>query len=648
MSEMPTEVVKASKFWRILFTSIIAVVTLTFLVAGVIFVLMYNHKNTIHAGVKIESVSLGGLTKTQAKDILSGQVKLAFGNGYQFKSNATERTINDTERKIFDLNYDNNIEQAFNLGRNGSLLQNSWNILSAAVLGKTIKADYYLDKDLLKNKLQEEFKAFEKPSQDADLEINILNSEAKKFEIILKPSTTGGLTYDYNSAINELEKNLLSFNNTPVVLNEKNDTPHIDTVAAEKLKPELEKLISQTQEIKLIHKDIVETINWVDLTSWFHIGLNDQEEPSIILDETIVKGQLIALAQRINKNPVNAKLQMKDSKVTEFQASQTGLELDIDASYAAIKTALFQDATNTINVVVKEAQPEVALKDINGLGIKEIIGSGSSDFSGSPNNRRVNIGVGAASVHGVLIAPNEEFSLVKVLGDVDAKNGYLPELVIKENKTIPEYGGGLCQIATTVFRAALDAGLKITERANHSYRVVYYEPAGTDATIYIPKPDVRFINDTQNYILFQSTLKGNTLTFDVWGASDGRQITFEGQNKTDNIKDLQPKIFNITVPGPAKEIETTELKPGERKRTETAHNGADTSFSRTVTFADGKTETVTWKSHYVPWQAVYLIGVDPAKKEAEAKAAEEAANPPIAPDPNAPPVMPELPPALPE
>jgi hypothetical protein len=104
------------------------------------------------------------------------------------------------------------------------------------------------------------------------------------------------------------------------------------------------------------------------------------------------------------------------------------------------------------------------------------------------------------------------------------------------------------------------------------------------------------------------------------------------------MKDLKPKIFNITVPGPAKEILTSELKPGERKRTESAHNGADTVFYRTINYADGSEEKETWRSHYVPWQAVYLVGMEPVAPTPEETLIED----PLIPDPNAPPAVPNV------
>ncbi|MCX6741316.1 MAG: VanW family protein, partial [Candidatus Parcubacteria bacterium] len=223
---------------------------------------------------------------------------------------------------------------------------------------------------------------------------------------------------------------------------------------------------------------------------------------------------------------------------------------------------------------------------------------GTSNFAGSPVNRRHNIAVGAKILNGLLIKPSEEFSLVKALGTIDDKAGFLPELVIKGDRTVPEFGGGLCQIGTTTFRVALYSGLPITARTPHSYRVVYYEPAGMDATIYNPQPDLRFINDTGANILFETKIDGNILTFDFYGTSDGR--------KTDIT---QPILSNITPPGSPLEIKTTDLAPGVRKKLESAHAGADAEFSRTITYVDGSQKTQTWKSHYRPWQEVWMVGV---------------------------------------
>src|SRR5690606_16105406 len=114
------------------------------------------------------------------------------------------------------------------------------------------------------------------------------------------------------------------------------------------------------------------------------------------------------------------------------------------------------------------------------------------------------------------------------LGDVDAANGYLPELVIKDNTTTPEYGGGICQVSTTVFRAAMQSGLDIVNRKNHSYPVAYYGAPGYDATVYSPAPDFMFRNDMTTPVLLKTSVVGTRVIFEVWGTSDGRQVTING------------------------------------------------------------------------------------------------------------------------
>ena len=116
---------------------------------------------------------------------------------------------------------------------------------------------------------------------------------------------------------------------------------------------------------------------------------------------------------------------------------------------------------------------------------------------------------------------------MEILGEVDEEHGWRPELVIRNNKTEPEYGGGICQVSTTLFRAAVFSGMKITMRQAHSYPVKYYEPIGFDASVYVPMPDFRFINNTPGHILIQGEMKGSQLIFRIYGTNDGRKVTVE-------------------------------------------------------------------------------------------------------------------------
>ena len=217
---------------------------------------------------------------------------------------------------------------------------------------------------------------------------------------------------------------------------------------------------------------------------------------------------------------------IENGRATEFTPPQTGRSLDRYNSTLKIINALGQ-GQDKIELVVNSTEPKTSLGSLNNLGITELIGRGESKFNNSPVNRRWNINVGVKRMTGIIVKPGEEFSFNKYLGPVEANTGFKPELVIKGDQgTIPEFGGGLCQVSSTTFRAAMHAGLPITARnSNHSYAVSYYAPQGTDATIYPGSQDLKFINDTGNSILIWPYLKeDNYLIFDFYGTYDGRKV----------------------------------------------------------------------------------------------------------------------------
>lgn len=284
----------------------------------------------------------------------------------------------------------------------------------------------------------------------------------------------------------------------------------------------------------------VENINFapaseLSLAIYFRFLIRNQDRyhtkilTNLSIDEENLKKYLENARNENRVNPENAKLAFSEGKVSAFAMSKNGYEINTEKSLEKIRAELKKNPyTKDIEIETDIIKPEISSSDVAQYGIKELIGSGVSNFRGSPKNRIHNIEVGAKKFNGVLIKPGEEFSFIKTLGPVDKSTGYLPELVIKVDKTIPEYGGGMCQVSTTCFRAALNSGLKITARTNHAYPVQYYAPQGTDATVYIPSPDLKFINDTPAYILIQTRIEGTQLFFDFYGTSDGRKTKIVG------------------------------------------------------------------------------------------------------------------------
>ena len=575
------------------------------------FLLIYQGK--VYPGVSIGQIEIGGRTAVEAEKILDSELEKVSQSGFNFRYQNKKVNVMpelaafdpDLASTFFSYNRDTTLNKAFYYGRGSNAWENFKNQIGALMSGHSENLDYELDDEPIKNFLREAYKSFETFGSNASL---VANTSTPEISFTIAAEKVGE-EIDYDSALLELRNNL--------------DRVHLDTVILERkvtypgiLKSQSEGAISRAQE--LIKKSTPLTLEYKssktsptstlivtgkDVASWLDLE-NIESNVDVHFDsvriEEFIKGKL---GKSIDQKPVKASIEVKDGKAVNFKFNEDGWELDMENSINNITKALENGSNQKAQLVFKLIASE-GDNSLSELGIKEIIGTGHSNFAGSPSNRRHNIKVGADTLNGILIKPGEEFSLIKALGNIDASSGYLTELVIKENKTVPEYGGGLCQIGTTVFRTVVDSGLPVTMRRNHSYRVVYYEPAGTDATIYNPWPDFRFINDTGNHILIQSRFEGtNDVYFDFWGTNDGRLVT-----------STKPVIYNIVKPQPTKIVETTELPVGKKKCTESSHNGADAYFDYKVTYpatsSDPITKEVRFKSHYVPWQAVCLVGVE--------------------------------------
>jgi vancomycin resistance protein YoaR len=229
-----------------------------------------------------------------------------------------------------------------------------------------------------------------------------------------------------------------------------------------------------------------------------------------------------------------------------------------------------------------------------------LIGQGVSHFAGSIENRKFNVGLAASRINGVLIPPGEEFSFVKTVGDISGASGYKQAYVIKSGRTVLDDGGGVCQVSTTIYRAALNTGLPITERTAHAYRVGYYEqgfPPGLDATIYSPSVDLKFKNDTGHHILVQARVEGTDLTVDLYGTSDGRSVEL-----------TRPVIVSQSPALPEIRQDDPTLPKGTVKQVDFAAAGANVVFKRKVTKGGITYIDETIRSNFRPWQAVYLVG----------------------------------------
>jgi len=389
------------------------------------------------------------------------------------------------------------------------------------------ETDAYIDTLIIRH-----FNYLEKPAQNAQL---VFNPNKNDFEVV--PSQVG-------QKINrdKLEKEI-SWQNLF------GDTLRIPLI---KIEPEI-----TSQKAKRAQEKVWDILavapylvkyqeqNWPieqeTILEWLKIETGERSL-KISLDQEKITTYLASLAPVINQPAINARLGPYSQGQSPgrspgdcpwecvpqiLEPAQDKIELDIEGSAAFLAENISQQKKETFLILLLNPA-QVRTENIENLGLTSFLGQGQSNFAGSPASRIHNIKLGAAKFDRFLIKPAEEFSFNQILGEIGPQQGYLEELVIKKDKTIPEYGGGLCQVSTTLFRAVVKAGLKITERVPHAFPVVYYSPQGFDATIYPPHPDLRFINDTPNYIYIQSQVKDNELFFEIYGTDDGRHIELEG------------------------------------------------------------------------------------------------------------------------
>lgn len=426
---------------------------------------------------------------------------------------------------------------AYNAGRAENLLKNMAEKIKIITRGENFPLYYDLDENKFNSYLTTKFSFLERSSQNASLAL----AEGGLVEI----SAQNGYTIDRTDIKNQIVAATQNLNNGSISLKSVFSFPEITDGKIQEAKNQAKNLLEN--KISLQFEDKSWTIDGDLLKSALRFepeaghGSDNSATLALKINEDPIINFLEKIQLETNREATNAIFGIKDGEITIESGGETGIALSLDSSAKKITEEMLKGAASgkkniDIKLVTEETQPVIGLKTLGKMGINALLGQGKSNFSGSPKNRRQNIAVGAAKFNNIFIADGEEFSFVKTLGEISAKAGYLPELVIKDKSVIAELGGGLCQVSTTAFRAAIYSGLPILERRPHAYPVPYYNPQGMDATIYPPHPDLRFKNDTGGVILIQTKIVKNELIFNFFGVKQNRMIKVIGPN----IYDQQP------------------------------------------------------------------------------------------------------------
>lgn len=563
-----------------------------------------TYTDRITPGVSAYGIALGGMTADEAAAALDGRFTYDSDAVFTFRYDdlAWQFTAGDLGLE-FDL--DATVAQAMSIGADvsiaGSLIDQGF----AWFNGTAIAPVVYYDQNVTVAHLVSIAEEINREPRDAALIID-------GTDVTTTPSEVGR-ALNITATLNLLEDRIVALDRggeIPLVVNEAPPTIwHVDE-AADRVQaafsgplelyadaPNGEQLGPWTASVDQI-KDLlrVELLDNGDGTQRYDVGI----------DMSVFASYLNELAPGLIQTPRDARFRFnvntRELEVT--QPSVSGRELNVAETLRTLEEAVFRYDARRVPMAFNYTQPRYHDSVTAGeLGITELVGESTTYYTGSTANRRHNIAEGAARYDGLIIGPGEEFSFNYWLGPVTAEAGFVESSVITGERTVDGIGGGLCQVSTTIFRAAFFGGYTIIERNSHAYRVGFYElngqPPGLDAAIWSPDRDLRFQNDTPYHLLISTSVypANNALQFRIYSTNPGRVVEIQ-----------EPTVRNVVPELEARFEANNDIPLGYSQQVDWAAQGADVNVVRIIRDLEGnELRRDNIFTHYLPWRAIYQV-----------------------------------------
>jgi vancomycin resistance protein YoaR len=304
----------------------------------------------------------------------------------------------------------------------------------------------------------------------------------------------------------------------------------------------------------------------------------------------------IKLARTVDTKPKDASFAVDGPKV-RILPSKPGLGLDVPTSAAAILAAATSPGRREAHLVTAQTDAARTTADARAMGIVGLVSSYETIYGGDPN-RRHNVQLVAHLVDNHLIAPGEEFSFNKTTGERTAAKGFLVAPVIVNGELQTGLGGGVCQVSTTVFNAAFEAGLSITARTNHALYISHY-PLGRDATVDYPGVDLKFMNDTGHWLLLRTFVGESSLVVNLYGTPVHRKV------------EVETAPLRVVAPPPVQKVKDPALAKGDVEVEDYGVPAEATSVHRRVFSPSGKLMyDTTWYSSYRAEPKIVRVGTE--------------------------------------
>ncbi|MFK7802744.1 MAG: VanW family protein [Anaerolineae bacterium] len=566
-----------------------------------------QHRNRVYTGVFVGGHDLGEMTQaeaTEAIQALSSAVDATItlidpGTGQEWSWTHSELGLH--------VDADTTANLAFGVGRSGAETEMLQSRFNAWYYGIDIQPVYELDESILFDQIQAVSHQINQLPKNAGIladqtQPEVINSQLGRL-------LDGGDAYERImlslGSMQSARIELLVHETLPDIIDASQASADLDTILGSPVEFYLQQPVDSEDLVRI-------SLGTEQLRDWMRIqlvpGSNNKAEYDVFIDEVALRGWLLGLAPSIERAPENARFYFDDptGELVLVEPHTNGRELDIETTISRFNQQI-ATGNRSVALAVNDLVPTVhSDATATELGITELLGERTTYFYGSTNNRKHNIARAASNFYGLVVAPGEQFSFNKYLGDISIEDGYETGLIILGGQTIEGVGGGVCQVSTTLFQTVFWAGLDIGQRLEHGYQVGYYndgEGPGMDATVYNGdevQVDFTFTNNTPHHLLIENyyNQQDESLTFKMYSTDIGRVV-----------EKSEPIFNNQQEPPPDEWIYNEELDEFEIRQVEFAAHGAEVFIERVVYNYEGdvrdKDQLV---SNYIPWRNVYEYG----------------------------------------
>ena len=558
-----------------------------------------QYTGKIEPGVSISGVYVGEMNRDQAKAAVLKQLE-GFNQKPVVLSFQDQIWHPNLDQLGVSINLDTSLDKAVAVGHSGDFFKDGRVFKLMSPQAANLPLEVQLDEGKLNVYLTDISNHIRKDTVEPDVKFD---QDGK----LIVTDGKEGFNVDYDGTYAAIKKNLQTLTPTDENLLQVHNVPPVITQQEiDEFKTSITPLLNGP--VTLGFQDKSWTFDQKQIEAQIKINRStDKKDPrhlSFTLNTPYFEKYVDSLSKDINQEPKDAEVNIKDGKVFFSKPSQNGRFLSVGRTMDNLNQALVatepEKRKTTLWVDIKE--PALSADHPEKLGNFDIIGEGVSSFGGSASERSTNIKVGASYLTDTLIKPHSTFSFLDAVGEISIKRGYVKGYAIVADQTVPDVGGGICQVATTTFRAAFWAGLPIVERNPHAYRVSWYEemgePVGFDAAVYSPGVDLKFENPTDYYMAVTAFTSGGKLYVRVLGNKIPGQTV-----------DLVPgAITNVTNPPPDRTEVDPSLAPGQRKQFDSAHKGLNTNVTRVFKMNGAEVKREVFYTRYAAWPNIYKVG----------------------------------------